>query len=170
MLDEFERVVRKNHLSLFREKERADLKGRRILLAEDIFINAEIMKELIRMKEAEIDHAENGRIALEMFAGSSPGYYDAVLMDVRMPEMDGLEASSRIRALDREDAKKIPIIAMTANAFDEDVQRSLQAGMNAHLSKPVEPEQLYKTLEELIWVAEHSAGEPGSGEKDRKGE
>ena len=170
VLDEFERVVRKNNLSLFREKERADLKGRRILLAEDIFINAEIMKELIRMKEAEIEHAENGRIVLEMFEKSSPGYYDAVLMDVRMPEMDGLEASSRIRALDREDAKKIPIIAMTANAFDEDVQRSMQAGMNAHLSKPVEPEQLYKTLEELIWVAEHSAGETGSGEKDRKGE
>ena len=170
VLDEFERVVRKNNLSLFREKERADLKGRRILLAEDIFINAEIMKELIRMKEAEIDHAENGRIALEMFADSSPGYYDAVLMDVRMPEMDGLEASSRIRALDREDAKRIPIIAMTANAFDEDVQRSLQAGMNAHLSKPVEPEQLYQTLEELIWEAEYGKNDPERGAQDRKGE
>ena len=170
VLDEFERVVRKNNLSLFREKERADLKGRRILLAEDIFINAEIMKELIRMKEAEIDHAENGRIALEMFADSSPGYYDAILMDVRMPEMDGLEASSRIRALDREDAKKIPIIAMTANAFDEDVQRSLQAGMNAHLSKPVEPEQLYQTLEELIWEAEYGKNDPERGAQDRKGE
>ena len=169
VLDEFERVVRKNNLSLFREKERADLKGRRILLAEDIFINAEIMKELIRMKGAEIDHAENGRIALEMFADSSPGYYDAVLMDVRMPEMDGLEASSRIRALDRKDAKKIPIIAMTANAFDEDVQRSLQAGMNAHLSKPVEPEQLYQTLEELIWEAEYGKNDPERGAQDRKG-
>ena len=169
VLDEFERVARKNNLSLFREKERADLKGRRILLAEDIFINAEIMKELIRMKGAEIDHAENGRIALEMFADSSPGYYDAVLMDVRMPEMDGLEASSRIRALDRKDAKKIPIIAMTANAFDEDVQRSLQAGMNAHLSKPVEPEQLYQTLEELIWEAEYGKNDPERGAQDRKG-
>lgn len=71
--------------------------------------------------------------------------------DVRMPEMDGLAAAAAIRALDRKDAKKIPIIAMTANAFDEDVQRSLQVGMNAHLSKPVEPDRLYQTLEELIW-------------------
>ncbi|MBR6233066.1 MAG: response regulator, partial [Erysipelotrichaceae bacterium] len=72
------------------------------------------------------------------------------LMDMRMPEMDGLEATRRIRALKREDAKKIPIIALTANAFDEDVQKSLQAGLNAHLSKPVEPERLFETLESLI--------------------
>ena len=82
--------------------------------------------------------------------------YDAVLMDVRMPEMDGLEAAQKIRAMDREDAKKIPIIAMTANAFDEDVQHSLQAGMNAHLSKPVDPSHLYQTLEELIWESGNS--------------
>ena len=88
-------------------------------------------------------HCKNGKC--------KPGYYDAILMDVRMPEMDGLEATRAIRALQRPDAKDIPIIAMTANAFDEDVQRSLQAGMNAHLSKPVEAEHLYKTLEELIW-------------------
>ena len=144
-------------MNLFREKQRADLKGRRILLAEDILINAEIMKQLIEMKEAEIDHAENGKLALELFSQSSVGYYDAILMDVRMPEMNGLEATAAIRALDREDAKRIPIIAMTANAFDEDVQRSLQVGMNAHLSKPVEPDHLYQTLEELIWEAEHSS-------------
>ena len=90
-----------------------------------------------------------------MFRNSPPGYYDAILMDVRMPEMDGLEATSAIRALDKPDAKTIPIIAMTANAFDEDVQRSLQVGMNAHLSKPVEPDHLYQTLEELIWEAEN---------------
>ena len=76
-------------------------------------------------------------------------------MDVRMPEMDGLEATAAIRALGRPDAATIPIVAMTANAFDEDVQRSLQAGMNAHLSKPVEPEHLYQTLEELIWEDVH---------------
>lgn len=89
-----------------------------------------------------------------MFAASAPGTYVAILMDIRMPEMDGLEATEAIRALDREDAKRIPIIAMTANAFDEDVQRSLQAGMNAHLSKPVEPERLYQTLGKLIYEAE----------------
>ena len=79
-----------------------------------------------------------------------PGYYDAILMDMRMPEMDGLEATRAIRALDRPDAGTIPIIALTANAFDEDVQRSMQAGLNAHLSKPVEPDVLFKTLENLI--------------------
>jgi CheY-like chemotaxis protein len=126
------------------------LKNRRILLAEDVEINAEIIKQIILMKEATIEHAANGRIVVEMFANSPVGYYDAVLMDVRMPEMDGLEAAASIRALDRPDAKTVPIIALTANAFDEDVQRSLQVGMNAHLSKPVEPENLYRTLEELI--------------------
>ena len=85
-----------------------------------------------------------------MFTSHDPGYYDAILMDVRMPEMDGLEATSVIRAMDREDAGTIPIIALTANAFDEDVQRSLQAGLNAHLSKPVQPEILFETLESLI--------------------
>ena len=156
VLEEFERLARRNSMHLFREKQRADLNGRRILLAEDILINAEIMRQLISMEGAQIDHAANGRIAVEMFAGSEIGYYDAVLMDVRMPEMDGLEATAAIRAMDRSDAGRIPIIAMTANAFDEDVQRSLQVGMNAHLSKPVEPEHLYQTLEELIWERDHA--------------
>ena len=154
VIGEFERIARKNNMALFCEKQRAELAGRRILLAEDVFINAEIMKKLLEIKEAKIDHAENGRIAVNKFAKSEKGYYDAVLMDVRMPEMDGLEATETIRALDRPDAKNIPIIAMTANAFDEDVQRSLQVGMNAHLSKPVDPERLYQTLEELIWEAD----------------
>ena len=156
VIDEFERLARKNNMSLYKELKRADLKGRRILIAEDILINAEIIRELLSMKEALIDHAENGRIAVDMFARSEPGYYAAVLMDVRMPEMDGLEATRAIRALDRPDAAVVPVVAMTANAFDEDVQRSLQVGMNAHLSKPVEPEHLYQTLEELIWEADQS--------------
>ena len=151
VLDELERIARKNNMSLFKEKKRAELKGRKILMAEDVFVNAEIMKQIILMREAELDHAENGKIVLEMFKNSQIGYYDAILMDVRMPEMDGLEATEAIRALDRPDARTIPIIALTANAFDEDVQRSLQVGMDAHLSKPVDPEHLYQTLEELIW-------------------
>ena len=117
-------------------------------------INAEIMMDILEMEDMEADHAENGRIAVEMFERSAPGDYSAILMDVRMPEMDGLEAAAAIRALDREDAKKIPIIALTANAFDEDVQLSLQAGMNAHLTKPIEPSNLYQTLGELIYEAE----------------
>ena len=160
VLDEFIRIARRHSMSILREKQRANLQGRRILLAEDIQINAEIVMELIGSRGAQIDHAVNGRAAAELFAGSSPGTYDAILMDVRMPEMDGLEATQVIRAMDRPDARTIPIIAMTANAFDEDVQRSLQVGMNAHLSKPVEPEHLYQTLEELIWENEH--GQTGS--------
>jgi CheY-like chemotaxis protein len=85
-----------------------------------------------------------------MFSGHPEGYYDAILMDVRMPVMDGLTATREIRALERPDAKTIPIIAMTANVFDEDVEHSLTAGMNAHLTKPIEPDRLFATLEQLI--------------------
>ncbi len=146
VLDEFRQALR-------REREaahKAELKGRRVLLAEDMVINAEIMKELLGMRGIEVDHAENGKLAVELFASQPVGWYDAILMDMRMPEMDGLEATAAIRAMDRADAGTIPIIALTANAFDEDVQRSLQAGLNAHLSKPVEPEHLFSTLESLI--------------------
>ena len=129
---------------------KADLAGRRILLAEDMTVNAEIMVMVLSMRDMTTETAENGRIAVEMFENHPEGYYDAILMDMRMPEMDGLEATSRIRKMDRADAKTIPIIALTANAFDEDVQRSLQVGMNAHLSKPVEPEVLFDHLERLI--------------------
>ena len=155
VIGEFERVGRRNNMKLFQEKQRAELTGRRVLLAEDMEINAEIMMDILDMEDIEADHAENGRIAVEMFEASAEGKYAAILMDIRMPEMDGLEATAAIRALDRPDAKRIPIIALTANAFDEDVQRSLQAGMNAHLSKPVEPDLLYQTLGELIYEAEN---------------
>ncbi|MBQ9358217.1 MAG: response regulator, partial [Abditibacteriota bacterium] len=117
-----------------------------------MLINAEIVTEILGIRGAVIEHAENGREAVEYFAQSPEGFYDAILMDVLMPEMSGLEAARAIRSLSRQDARTVPIIAMTANAFDEDVQRSLQAGMNAHLSKPVEPEQLFDTLGELIWL------------------
>lgn len=127
-----------------------DLTGLRVLLAEDMPVNAEIMVMVLGMREIEAEIAENGRIALDMYSSHPAGYYDAILMDMRMPEMDGLEATRRIRATEKEDAKTIPIIALTANAFDEDVQRSLQAGLNAHLSKPVEPDALFETLESLI--------------------
>ncbi|MCR5179371.1 MAG: response regulator [Lachnospiraceae bacterium] len=150
LMDEFRSALKKKNASLHSERKPADLNGRRILLAEDMLINAEIMKEILKMNGMETDIAENGRIAVEMFESHEPGYYAAILMDMRMPEMTGLEATAAIRALGRQDAQRIPIIALTANAFDEDVQRSLQAGMNAHLSKPVEPEQLFKTLQELV--------------------
>ena len=126
------------------------LEGRRVLVAEDVEINAEIMGMLLSMRGIEADMAGNGQIAVEKFRNSAEGYYDAILMDVQMPVMNGLAATKTIRALARSDARRIPIIAMTANAFDEDVQRSLQAGMNAHLTKPVEQDRLFKTLGDLI--------------------
>ena len=150
VLDEFKNaLIRKNIASEERDR-KADLHGRKILLAEDVQVNAEIIMMLLAMKEMDVDHAENGKIAVDMFTEHEAGYYDAILMDMRMPEMDGLTATQKIRALDREDAKTIPIIALTANAFDEDVQNSLQAGLNAHLVKPVEPDNLFSTLESLI--------------------
>ncbi|MBQ1310532.1 MAG: response regulator, partial [Blautia sp.] len=148
VMDEFREAFRRKNEALARKT--ADLKGRRVLLAEDVAVNAEILMMVLTMREIDADVAANGRIAVETFSAHEPGYYDAILMDMRMPEMDGLEATKAIRAMDRPDARTIPIIALTANAFDEDVQRSMQAGLNAHLSKPVEPEQLFETLENLI--------------------
>ena len=165
IIEEFERIARRNNMALFKKKDRADLSGRRVLLAEDMEINAEIMIDVLEMEGIAADHAENGRIAVEMFEASAPGTYAAILMDVRMPKMDGLAATAAIRALDRADAKRVPIIALTANAFDEDVQRSLQAGMNAHLTKPVEPNVLYQVLGELIYEAERQAGTDGENVK-----
>ncbi|MDO4803702.1 MAG: response regulator [Lachnospiraceae bacterium] len=126
------------------------LEGCLVLVAEDMELNAEILMDLLDMEDIRSEHAENGQVAVDMFSRHPAGYYDAILMDVRMPVMDGLKATRTIRALERPDAKSIPIIAMTANAFDEDVKQTLQAGMNAHLSKPVEPERLYETLGRVI--------------------
>jgi CheY-like chemotaxis protein len=148
IMDEFVEAFRSKNGAL--EKRTADLKGRRVLLAEDMAVNAEIVIMILAMREIEVDLAENGLAAVKLFESHESGYYDAILMDMRMPEMDGLEATRVIRSLQRDDAKTIPIIALTANAFDEDVQRSIQAGLNSHLSKPVEPEALFETLENLI--------------------
>ena len=148
VLEEFRKAFKKKNELLLASK--ADLKGRRILMAEDVDINAEIMIMILSTRQIEVDLAENGKIAVDMFESHPEGYYDAILMDMRMPVMNGLEATRAIRALDRTDAGEIPVIALTANAFDEDVQRSLQAGLNAHLSKPVEPDSLFNTLERLI--------------------
>ena len=150
LLEEFKNALRKKKVDVLKNKTKADLAGKKILLAEDMPVNAEIMMMVLQMREMEAELAENGKIALEKFQNSPENYYAAILMDMRMPEMDGLTATQKIRALDRPDAKTIPIIALTANAFDEDVQRSLQAGLNAHLSKPVEPEVLFETLENMI--------------------
>ena len=126
------------------------LAGKRILVAEDVALNAEILTDLLELEDILPEIAENGQTALRMFSENPAGYYDAILMDMRMPVMDGLTATKAIRALDRSDAKTIPIIAMTANVFDEDVEQCLAAGMNAHLGKPIEPDVLYAALKKHI--------------------
>lgn len=126
------------------------LENRHILLAEDNFLNMEIATELLQMRGAQVTPAENGREALEAFQNAPPFFFDAILMDMQMPEMDGCQASEAIRALDRPDAKIVPIVALTANAFAEDISRTAQAGMDAHLAKPINIEQLCATLLKLI--------------------
>ena len=121
-----------------------------MLLCEDNRINVEIAEALLAKKGISVITAENGSIGADIFAKSEIGEFDAILMDMRMPVMDGLEATKTIRAQNREDAKRVPIIAMTANAFDDDRKATADAGMNAHLSKPVEPHELYDILKMLI--------------------
>ena len=125
------------------------LTGLRFLAAEDNMINADILKELLEMEGARCEIAGNGLAALAMFRSSKPGYYDMLLMDVSMPIMDGYEATRQIRKLDREDAATIPILAMTANTFAEDMDKSFAAGMNAHITKPLDIRLLNATVKRL---------------------
>lgn len=133
-----------------RTAEHAPLEGRRVLLAEDHPINAAIACKILERRGMLVDHVEDGRQAVERFAASGPGYYDAVLMDIRMPVLDGLAAAEAIRRLERPDAAAVPILALTANAFADDVEKSRDAGMNGHLAKPVEPEKLYEMLAAVL--------------------
>ena len=124
--------------------------GKRILVVEDNELNMEIICTILENYGIETEQAVNGKEAVRRMEESVPGYYDMIFMDIMMPEMDGLEATRTIRNLDREDCKKIPIYAMSANAFDEDVKRSLASGMNGHLSKPVNLQVLEKTLQKVL--------------------
>ncbi|MEG1917204.1 MAG: PAS domain-containing protein [Oscillospiraceae bacterium] len=134
-----------------------DFSGRRILLIEDHPLNIMVAKKLLEFRNATVEVAENGKIGLDKFA-AAPQCYDAVLMDIRMPVMDGLEAATAIRGLDSPWAKTVPILAMSANAFDEDVVKSKDAGMDAHLAKPIEAELLYQTLYEQMEKSNGKAG------------
>ena len=127
-----------------------DLAGRHVLVAEDNDLNWEILNELLTDFGMELDWAENGKICLEKFQESEPGYYDVILMDVRMPIMNGYESTMAIRSLNRSDAKEIPIIAMTADAFADDIRKSEEAGMNGHISKPVDIQKLEEALQ--TWI------------------
>ncbi len=124
----------------------ANLEGKRILLAEDNEINREIVVSLLEMKGAAVDKAEDGQRALEMFCASAPDDYDLILMDIQMPRLNGYEAAAAIRARDRADARRVPILALTADAFPEDALLARRYGMNEHISKPVAAEQLYQAV------------------------
>lgn len=126
------------------------LEGRRILLAEDNDLNWEIAEELLSNLGMELDWAQNGQICAEKFGQSPVGYYDAILMDVRMPVMTGYQATEAIRAMDRADAKEIPIIAMTADAFNEDILHCLECGMNSHIAKPINISEVSRQLQNFI--------------------
>lgn len=123
-----------------------DYSSKRFLLVEDNELNREIATDILSLTKASVETAENGQVAVEMFSKSKPNYYDMIFMDVSMPIMDGYEATSLIRAMDREDAKKIPIIALTANAFVEDISKAHNAGMDRHIAKPIDTKQLISTM------------------------
>lgn len=121
-----------------------------IILAEDNDLNAEIAEELLKMQGASVKRAENGEEAINIFKESRPGEFQAILMDIQMPVMDGLESCRAIRNLDRPDASGVPIIAMTANTFKEDADAAIEAGMNGFVTKPVDVDYLYQVLASLI--------------------
>ncbi len=127
-----------------------DFSKLRILLAEDNELNAEIAQELLRDAGLSVDWMRDGKELCDRFEHSDPGYYDLILMDIQMPRMTGYEATEHLRGLDREDAHTIPILAMSANAFAEDAQTSLDKGMNGHLSKPIDIKVVLKAIAEQL--------------------
>ncbi len=132
------------------EVSQPDFSGRRVLLVDDNAVNREIAAMILKEYGFELDMAENGKLALDMVAASVPGYYGAVLMDVQMPVMGGYEATRAIRALNNEELASVPVIAMTANAFTDDIKEAEEAGMNAHVAKPIDVGQLIRTLKEIL--------------------
>ena len=123
-----------------------NLSGKRVLLVEDNYLNAEIATLMLKEKDILVSLAENGKAGAEAFAASAPGAFDAILMDIRMPVMNGYEATRAIRSMDRPAAKTIPILAMTADAFEEDLRRAKDAGMDDYLTKPVDANRVYAAL------------------------
>ncbi|MBR4742455.1 MAG: response regulator, partial [Desulfovibrio sp.] len=132
------------------EQESMDFSGKRVLLVDDIEVNREISTAMLEMKGILVEYACNGQEAVEKVQAAEPGYYDVVLMDVQMPIMDGYQATKAIRALPNKDLARVPIVAMTANAFDEDRQAALAAGMDGHVAKPIDVEKLFKMLKDIL--------------------
>ena len=134
----------------FNEGDEISFEGKRALLVEDNMINMEIAQMLLEQSGFLIETAENGKIALEMTAASEPGYYDVILMDVQMPVMDGYMATQAIRSLPEAGLARIPIIAMTANAFQEDIRKAEEVGMNGHIAKPLDIPGMKATLQKVL--------------------
>ncbi len=132
------------------EVDHPELRGKHIIIADDMVINTEMLKHMLTASGARVDVVNDGAAAVDLFAGSREGYYDAILMDVKMPVMDGLEATQEIRGMNRADSASVPIIALTSNDSDADERKSMKAGMNEHLSKPVQPDDLFRTLQRML--------------------
>ena len=147
---DFERAKKCDHQNAQMLSNLDKLKGKRILLCEDHPLNADIAVRLLERQGMQVTVAKNGKIGVEIFQKSTPDFFQLVLMDVRMPIMDGLEATKAMRASARDDARRIPIVGMSANAYDEDFQRAREAGMNDYIAKPVMPMILYNTLAKWI--------------------
>lgn len=136
-----------------REKEQSDnevdpIIGMKVLVVEDNELNLDIVQEVLRERGLVVTTAENGQIAVDLFCGNPPGTFDAILMDMHMPVLNGVAATKKIRAMERPDARTIPILALTANDFEEDIRQTREAGMNDHLTKPFDMEKIFRVLAE----------------------
>lgn len=132
------------------QEEELSFDGCHILVVEDNELNSEIARSLLEERNFQVDCVYDGAQAVERIRATEPGTYDVILMDIMMPVMNGLDATRAIRGMEREDCHTIPIVAMSANAFDDDLKKSVECGMNGHLSKPVEVDKLYQTLDKVI--------------------
>ena len=146
----FERCAEEPAREAARQAQREIPAGTRLLLCEDNHMNTIVARGFLQKMNCVVDCAENGKEGVEKFMASAPGYYGAIFMDIRMPVMDGIEAAKAIRSLERPDAKAIPIVALTANAFEDDKRECFEAGMNAHVAKPIDFEKLFETLSSLL--------------------
>ena len=144
------RPVKEHKIQEKAPQNKKDFSGIRVLVTEDNPLNMEILQYILEDMGMKVDNAYDGKEAVDKFEASKIGYYDLIIMDIMMPVMGGLEAAHAIRTMERADSNKVPIVAISANAFDEDIHRSLASGMNAHLSKPVEIDKLRETLGRLL--------------------
>jgi len=147
---EFKTIMHQDVDITVRTKDNYDFTGKSVLLVEDNMINQEIANALLEGVNFKVDVAGNGSEALEKIKQAKDGQYDVILMDIQMPVMDGYEATEAIRALDNDYCKKVPIIAMTANVFAEDKLKAMNAGMNGHVSKPIDTRELFTTLKSIL--------------------